>query len=224
MPVDRGVIEAQLREIGEGDRWWEQREFRSLPHVLHADESIRGLAAGRLLGLRRPRFRPASGWLIVATDRRLICLRQGRVARRQVDIAAEEIVRIHQSRGIRAAHVTVTTQQSRYRIAIAKADAYRFAAGLAPLVRGRPGRTSVPDLGPWGWIPGLTAVASLPGVAGIVSKTLLRPAPERATREHVERLEATVDRLQEDVDRMREQVTFLEDLLHKRADEMFLPQ
>lgn len=37
MPVDRGAIDAQLREIGEGEGWWEQREFRALPSILQHD-------------------------------------------------------------------------------------------------------------------------------------------------------------------------------------------
>ena len=49
MPVDRGAIDGQLREIGEGERWWEQREFRDLPYVLQPDERLRGLTNGKLV-------------------------------------------------------------------------------------------------------------------------------------------------------------------------------
>ncbi|MBA2670512.1 MAG: hypothetical protein H0U67_09090 [Gemmatimonadetes bacterium] len=60
MPIDRGEIDAQLRAIGEGERWWEQREFRDLPHVLHPDERIQGIINGKVLGPRRAPLRRVS--------------------------------------------------------------------------------------------------------------------------------------------------------------------
>ena len=52
MPIDRGAIDGQLREIGEGERWWEQREFRDLPYVLQPEERLRGLTNGKLVKSR----------------------------------------------------------------------------------------------------------------------------------------------------------------------------
>src|SRR5690606_34155778 len=116
MPVDRGAIDAQLREIGEGGRWWEQREFRDLPYILHADERIRGIVTGRLLGPRRPRILPSGPWLLVATDQRLLGLRQERFGRKQVEIAPGQVTRMQQGSRLRSYQIVLETPLRRYRI------------------------------------------------------------------------------------------------------------
>ncbi|MDB4948672.1 MAG: hypothetical protein JWM27_1321 [Gemmatimonadetes bacterium] len=224
MPVDRGAIDAQLREIGEGERWWEQREFRDLPYILRDDEHIRGLVNGRLLGVRRPRLRVASGWLIVATDQRLICLKQERVARKQVELAASEIAGVHHGTKLRAYQITIETLQRRYRIRIAKGDAFRFARALAILVPHPALLGPAAEVRPGTRLPGMATVAALPGVSSVVSMLSPRNPMEYASREHVRGLETAVDRLQEDVERLQQQVAFLENLLHKQADETRLTQ
>lgn len=218
MPVDRGSIDAQLRDIGEGERWWEHREFRDLPHILHAEERILGLTRGKLLGRRRPRVKPSGRWVIVATDQRLICLKQERFARKQVEIAASQIVAVNHRSGLRAYQITIDTPQRRYRIRIPKPDAFRFAGALGPLIP-EPAARRLQQLEPWAWIPGMSTAASLPGVAGLLSRVTMLSPPDYATREHVERLEATVDRLLQDLERLQQQVGFLESLLEKRAAE-----
>ena len=223
MPVDRGAIDAQLREIGEGERWWEFREFRDLPHILHDGERIRGLVRGALLG-PRPRLRPGGPWLIVVTDQRLVCLKQERFARKQVEIPAGQITRVQEANRLRAHQIAITTTQRRYRLRIAKADAFRFSGALAPLLPESAVQPLPPHLEPFAWIPGMTTVASLPGVAGVVSRVSMLAPPDYATRAHVERLESTVEQLQRDLDALRQQVAFLEDLLQKQAEEAFLPR
>lgn len=223
MPVDRGVIDAQLREIGEGERWWEQREFRDLPHILHAGEQIRGIINARLLGpWRRPRLRRSGGWLVVVTDQRLVCLKQERFGRKQVEIAAGQITRIQENSRLRAYDIGLETLQQRYRIRIPKEDAFRFSRALAPLVPNMPVQQLHPALQEWAWVPGIATVAALPGVGGIVAKASLLSPPDHASRAQVERLEAAVEQLQGHVERLQQQVTFLEDLLQKQTEEAFL--
>jgi hypothetical protein len=219
MPVDRGAIDTQLREIGEGERWWELREFRDLPYILRDDEPIRGLVIGKLLGARRPRIRPAARWLFVVTEQRLICLKQERFARKQVELAAGEIAGMHHGTRLRAYQVTIETLQRRYRIRIPKADAFRFTRALAFLFSppSLPGPAA--ERAPGSRLPGMATVAALPGVAGLMSALAPRSPAEAASREHVHRLETVVERLQEDVERLQQQVAFLENLLHKQADE-----
>lgn len=215
MAVDRGAIDAQLRDIGEGDRWWEHREFRDLPHILHADERIQGIVSGQLLGPRLPRLRPGSRWLIVATGQRLLCLKQERFARKQVEIAAGQVVRIHGGSRLRSYQIVVETPQRAYRLRIRKEDAFRFAAALEPLIAKRPDGEPAPRP----WLPGINA---LPGVAGFLSKGSGHARADDAARAHLERLEDTVERLQDDVERLQQQVAFLEDLLQKRAEDALL--
>lgn len=223
MPVDRSAIDAQLRDIGEGDRWWEHREFRALPHILHPDERILGIVRGKLLGVRRPRIGRAGAWLFVTTNQRLICLKQERFARKQVEFAAGQITRVQQGSRLRAYQIALDTAQGRYRIRISKEDAFRFAGSIAGLVPGQPQMMDA-TLEPKPLHPALAAVAGLPGVGRIAAKAGLLPPPEPAARAHVDRLEATVDRLQVDVERLQQQVGFLEELLRQRAAEAaYLP-
>jgi hypothetical protein len=225
MPMDRGAIDAQLREIGEGERWWEQREFRDLPHMLHADERIQGLATGKLLGARRLRLWPSSSWLFVATNQRLLCLKQERFARRQVDITPGQVIRVSQGNRLRSYQINLETPARKFRLRIPKADAFRFAAAIEPFLPRVPERKLHPDLEPLAWIPGFTRVANLPGLAGVVSTVskLSPPDPEVRGRDyHVERLEATVERLQTDVEQLQEKVAFLENLLLEQTNKVAL--
>jgi hypothetical protein len=214
--VDRGAIDAQLRAIGEGERWWEQSEFRDLPHILHEHERIQGLINGRLLGRRTPRVKPAGRWLIVVTDLRLICLKRERFARRQIDIVAGQIIRLQESSRLRSYQLSIETAERKYRIRIPKADAFRFAGALGPLMPTVPVQRLHPELEAWSWIPGVRAVAALPGVAGIVTRVSTLAPADVAPRAQVDRLEASVERLQDQVEQLQEQVAFLEDLLRAR--------
>jgi hypothetical protein len=209
--------------MGEGERWWEQREFRDLPYILHPEERIRGIATGKLLGRRRPRLR-SGRWLFVATDERLLCLRHERFARKQVDVVWSQITRVQQGAGLRHYQVTIQTPERRHRIRIPKADALRFTAALSSLIPRPTIQGLGPELEPLAWIPGMTTVARLPGFSGIASKVAMLSPPDYATREYVERLEGTVERLQADVERLQQQVAFMEELLQKRAEEALLPR
>lgn len=126
MPVDRGRIDAQLREIGEGERWWEEREFRELPYILHPEEKLRGLTRGRVLGQGLAARRGRKGWLIVATDQRIIMLKQERHSRRQLEVAAELVSRVRYSRRLRSVQLTIEGSQRRIQVRVPKEDAVRF--------------------------------------------------------------------------------------------------
>jgi hypothetical protein len=223
MPVDRGAIDAQLREIGEGERWWEQREFRDLPHILHSDELIQGVIRGKLLGSRGSRVLTGAPWLIVATNQRLICLKQERFGRKQVEIAAGQIMDIRQTSRLRGYQIIIHTPQRKFRIRIAKEDAFRFVGALAPLLPAQQTRPLHPDLSALSWLPGITTVASMPGLSGIVSKVAMLSPPDYATRDQVARLELTVERLLIDVEHLQQQVEFLEKLLQTRAENPLQP-
>ncbi len=225
MPIDRGVIDGQLREIGEGDRWWEQREFRDLPHVLYPDERIHGIIKGTLRGPRRlrllparPRVLPARRWLMVATNQRLICLRRERFGRKQLDLRPGQITGMRHSNRIRACQITLDTPQGRYRIRIPKRDAFRFIGALAPLVPhpAVPPPNADPTALPW--LPGMATVGAIPRLSALVSRVSLLASPDYATRGDLARVETTVERLESEVARLQQQVDFLEDLLDRRAE------
>jgi len=219
MPVDRGAIDAQLKDIGEGERWWEHREFRDLPYVLNPDEKIQGLTSGKLVVSRlRPRVLPHSPWLLVATNQRLLCLKQERFGRKQVELRVGQITGILHASRLRSYQITLETPQRRYRIRIPKADAFRFIGALAPLMP--PPAAQLPAGAP----PQLPHQAGIPGLLGLVSRTSL-PAPEYATAADLARVDGAVERLENEVERLRQQVEFMEKLLQDRGESVaFLPR
>jgi hypothetical protein len=217
MPIDRGAIDAQLREIGEGDRWWEHREFRDLPHILHADEQIKGLASGKLLTARRPRLRMMGSWLFVTTNLRLIALKQERFARKQIEVAAGQVMRVRPSNRLRSCQIVVETPQRKYRLRVPKAEAFRFAGSLATLIPNAPAQPLAIEADSWF----MGTMAALPGVAGLVER-VSGAGQDYVSRAHFERLELTVETLQNEMERLRHQVSFLEDLLRKQSEDTFL--
>jgi hypothetical protein len=190
MPLDHVALDARLRELGESERWWERREFRELTHVLHPGEEILGLVTGTLLGARRPRLLPRAPWLVVATDQRLVLLRGEREARRQIDIAPGEIVRVQQQSRLRSFLITIGTPLTRHRIRIAKEDAYRFSTALARLVPQLRDETAAH--GP-----------ALPGE--------IRAAVPAADPGAGDELATVVARLRSEVERLERRVALLED-------------
>lgn len=206
MPVGRGVIDAQLRDIGESERWWEQREFRDLPYILHAEERLQGLVTGKLVR----RVLRSARWLIVATSERLICLREERFGRQQVEIQFSQVRGMQQTTKLRGVQITLDTTDGKYRLRVAKGDAFRFIGAISPLIPR-----------PAGLPPGESAggLVGVPRLAGIMSRVATLPAPDHVARAGVGRLETTVENLEKEVERLQERVEFLENLLQKRSEE-----
>ena len=200
MPVDRGVIDAQLRDIGEGERWWEQREFRDLPYVLQPEERLRGLTNGKLVKWRRPRILRSTSWLIVVTTQRVIFLKMARFGRQQVDVHLDQITGVHQMTRLRSVQITLETRNRKHRVLIPKEEAFRFMGALAPLVH-RPDVTTD---------PGILSFGAAPRIAGLLARVTAPPEPYVKPGE-LARVEATVERLQQHVE-------FLEKLLQKRSE------
>ncbi len=214
MAIDRGLIEAQLRALREGEQWWEQREFRELAYILHDDERIHGLINGRLIG-RLPRPYIGRKWLIVATSQRIVCIKHGAIGRKLVEIWPAMITRVYHSNRLRAYHITIVTTVQKYRIRIPKAEAFRFVQALTTVVPSESVHRLSPGLEALSWVPGISAVAELPGVERMLSRTT---TPLPAPRNELHRLQETVEQLQNDVERLTEQVAFLEQLLAQRAE------
>jgi hypothetical protein len=216
MPTDRGLIDQQLQALGDSARWWDQRELRDLPAVLDPDEEILAIARGRVARVRWLR----RSWLIVVTQRRLVCLRSsGRSSWRQFEVSTGEITRVSLRIGPLNGRVLVMTGGGTYRLLVPRADAYKLQTALAGLA------TSVdrasPRFAPTRVVHRmLDHVLALPAVA-------LGPDPSspRALKAHDPRaLEAAgtsalAERLQaveHEVHELRQQVGFLEQLLRQR--------
>lgn len=217
MPVDRGLIDQQLRELREGEHWWELREFRDLPNVLFDGERIVGVIRGKVLG-RLPHPRPRRKWLIVATTQRLLFLKNSPFGMKRMEVAPAEVTRIYHSNRLGSYQVTVVTTVQKYRIKIPKADAFRFVQALASVIPSESVHRLSPSLEALSWVPGITTVASLPGVERMLTRATVLAAPPPVSRTELQRMEETIEQLQKDVDRLIEQVAFLENLLQKRAE------
>jgi hypothetical protein len=208
MSLDRGVIDQHLQALGESSQWWEERELRDLPSVLHPDERILAIAQGKI-----GRSRLASRvWLMVVTQRRLLCLRSGRRSGwKQIEVDVDRIERVALRIGPLRGRVLVATSGQTHRLLVPRASAYRLDGVLRQLVRTNRDTES-------GFAPGrlmhrvVDHVLALPAVA-------LAPLPSRQTPHaaaEAAELRERVSSLEESVQQLREQVAFLEQLLRSR--------
>lgn len=213
MPLDRGIIDQQLQELGEGNRWWEQREMRDLPSVLDADERILAISRGRIARVRFLR----RTWLIVVTDRRLLCIRSSTSGGwRQVVVAANQIRRVALRIGPMHGRVRVGAGDRNLRLLVPRSDAYKLATaltGVGSITRPAPS-TPRPVLmvrRVFDHVLALPAAALNPEDvrSGTKVKTVAPVPPDAEQR--LEWLEAQVAELQQQID-------FLEKLLHERHE------
>jgi len=213
MPLDRGTIDQQLESLGEGARWWDQRELRDLPSVLVEDEQILAISRGKL---GRPRWLHRS-WLVVLTDHRLLCLRSSSSPSwRQLEVPNSQVVRVNLRIGPFRGRVMVVTAGRTYRLLLPRTDAYRIQATLAGLVQ--PGKAVVSGFGPARMARRvIDHVLALPAVAlapqGKPERPPAPPPPDTSGLErHVQVLEDQILLLQQQVD-------FMEQLLQRSAAE-----
>jgi len=207
MPIDRGVIDQQLEALGESRHWWEQREMRDLPAVLHSDERILAIARGRIARLRWLR----RSWLIVVTERRLLCLRSGnRQSWRQMEVNANQMTRVTLRIGPFRGRVVLVAGGHTYRLLVPKADGYKLLTALSGLRS--PAREALSGLRPTLMVRRvIDHVLALPA-AVLNPDTRDAPVPSKsadvADDERVQSLETELDEL-------RQQVDFLEQLLRQ---------
>ena len=207
MPTDRGVIDQQLLALREGSHWWDQREFRDLPAVLHADEHILALSRGKLA---RMRWLPRT-WLIVVTNRRVMCMRSaGGTGWRQLEVNAEQIERVALRIGPFRGRVLVVAGGQTFRLLVPREDAYKLMTALSSL--GTHAKDTFTGYGPTRIVRRvMDHVLALPAAA-------LDPTGPRTLRVGVDNaaVEQRVASLEEDVQELRQQVEFLEKLLRER--------
>jgi len=211
MPLDRGIINQQLEALGEGSRWWNVRELRDLPAVLHEDERILAIARGKI---GRPRWLHHQ-WLMVLTERRLVCLRTGLGAYwRQLEVPISQIVRVSLRIGPFRGRVVVVTAGKTYRLLLPRTDAYRLQSTLAGMVQ--PGKALVSGFGPARMARRVVDhVLALPAVAldPHAHQERLPPQPPPDTSA----LERHVQVLEDQLHLLQQQVDFLEQLLQRSA-------
>jgi hypothetical protein len=207
MPIDRGIVDEQLQALGESPSWWDHRELRDLPTVLHADEHILAIARGKVARIRWLR----RSWLIVVTDQRLLCLRSGGGSGwRQIELPARLIDRVSLRVGPFRARLVVAGGGATYRFLTPRPHAYRLQAALTAL--GASGKTSMAAIGPSHVVRRMVDhVLALPAAAFAPTLPAPAPPPPRDTTE----LEQRMQLLEEQVQHLQQQVDFLEDLLQR---------
>ena len=213
MPLDRGIVDQQLRALGEGTGWWDRRELRDLPAIMRADEEILAIAygkVGRLRFLRR-------SWLVVLTDARLLCMRSSRRSWRQIEVGIDQITRLGLRVGPFRGRLIVRAGNESIRLLLQRPAAYKLLQTLRDIVtpaeelkRGfRPTRVvqRVVD-----HVLELPAVVFSPD-ANAGQQPVAPPKPQLAppTDDYVYKLETEIDQL-------KQQVDFLEQLLRERQE------
>lgn len=212
MPIDRGIVDQQLLALGEGSRWWNERELRDLPAVLNPDEHVLAIARGKLTRLRWLR----RSWLIVVTEKRLLCLRSaGQTGWRQFEVAAGQISRVALRVGPFRGRVLVVTGGHNYRLLVPRADSYRVMDALSALCR--PGADATATFTTTRMIRRvMDHVLALPAVALRPEGQPLRPVIAPVQAAETAEMEERCQTLEEEVQELRRQVDFLEQLLHDR--------
>jgi len=207
MPIDRGIIDHQLQTLGEGTRWWELRELRDLPSVLQADEKILAISRGKVARLRWLR----RTWLIVVTDRRLLCIRSAhRAGWRQIEVNAGHIERVALRIGPFRGRLIIVAGGYRYRLLVSRKDSHKllsaFARVTTPL---QPLQRITPTIMVRRVIDHMLA---LPAAAFSPSiEPLPAPPDPAALLEADERVQS----LEHEVEELHKQVEFLEQLLRR---------
>lgn len=208
MPIDRGLIDQQLLALRESSQWWDEREFRDLPAVLHSDERILALSRGKIARLRWLR----RTWLIVVTDRRIVCLRSaGRTGWRQLEVAAGQIERAALRVGLFRGRVLVVAGGQTFRLLVPRADAYKLMTALSTL--GSHAKDTFTGFGPTHLVRRvMDHVLALPAAAFDPAgpRQIQAPPAPPIVAEH------RVQSLEEEVQELRQQVDFLEQLLRQR--------
>src|SRR5579871_4117984 len=101
MPVDKSIIDEQLKSLGDFQHFFTHKEIRFLPQILAEGETIHAITSG---------FFEAKTWLIVVTDLRLIFLDSGFFyGLRQLDLPMSQISSISHKSGFFFGEIHVAT-------------------------------------------------------------------------------------------------------------------
>jgi hypothetical protein len=205
MPIDRGIIDQQLHSLHENSLWWEQRELRDLPAVLHPGERILAIARGKIARVRWLR----RSWLIVVTDERLLCLRSRRTSWVQLEVAGDQITRVAIRIGPFRGRVLVATSGHKYRLLVPRPAAYKILTALSTLGP-RPSDMFT------GFAPTRMVRRVMDHVLALPAAALTPYAPAQAPAPDTSAMEERIEALATEVQELREQVEFLEQLLRDR--------
>jgi len=210
MAMDRGVLDQQLRALGEGPNWWVQREMRDLPTVLRADEEIQAIARGRLGRLRGPR----PSWLMVVTNERLLCLRSSRSTWSQFEVTAQQINSVTLRIRLFGGRLLIVTSDRTFRFQIQQSDAQKLVNALARVASCGQDTLS----GPTHMVRRIVNhMLALPAAA---LNTYSEPRQPKVSAPLILEADQRVHMMEERIQELQQQVAFLEQLLRQRQASM----
>jgi hypothetical protein len=128
MPVDKSVVDEQVKALGQFDRYFTRKEIKYLPEVMVSGENIKGLTSG---------FHDGNTWLIAITDRRLLFLDKGMIyGLKQMEMSLDQISAISHKTGLLLGEIQVSTSGGTKKIEnITKTDVVKVAQIISDLVK-----------------------------------------------------------------------------------------
>jgi PH (Pleckstrin Homology) domain-containing protein/putative oligomerization/nucleic acid binding protein len=137
MAVDRRIVEAQLRALGDFHQWFTKKEVRHLPTVLNSGETIRAVTSGVYQG---------NTWLVTVTDQRILFLDKGMFyGVTQVELPLRQINTISYTTGLLYGELRLITGSGRSVVKkIRKVEVEKISAIVSSLVRSAHSPTTQP--------------------------------------------------------------------------------
>ncbi len=128
MPVDKSVIDKQLKELGSFDSWFTKKEIRYLPDVIDEEEEIKAITSG---------LHEGNTWLIVITTRRILFLDKGMIyGLKQMEMPLTQITSVSHKTGLMFGDIEIYTAGGKKKIeTISKRDVPKVAAILSDLIK-----------------------------------------------------------------------------------------
>lgn len=101
MPVDKRIVDQQIANLGDFDKWFTKKERNYLHQVMTPGETIYAMTSGLLDG---------NTWLITVTDKRVLFLDKGMIyGLTQMDLPLAHISAVSHTTGILFGKIEVST-------------------------------------------------------------------------------------------------------------------
>jgi hypothetical protein len=182
------------------ERWSDREEVHALPEILRPAEGLVAVGSGTVVKSARL---AQSNWLVVLTDRRLLCLKgRAAVGRKVVDMPASQIRSVETS-GLFRKTLSLETDFGTLRVgSLTKSFAKELVEGLTAV------------MGAFSDTPG--GAGALPN-AELATPDRSKAGPPGDSREAAHALEDAVGALEEKVEELTDRVAFLEELVRSNV-------
>ncbi|MEW6056412.1 MAG: PH domain-containing protein [Bdellovibrionota bacterium] len=127
MPIEKQLVNEQLKAIDDFHRFFTSREIKYLPEVLSENEIVNAITSG---------FYQGKTWIVVITNARIIFLDKGWFFRlRQLDLPLSQVSSVAQAIGVFFGEIEVSTPAGKQKISsIPKKDVIKVSSILSGLI------------------------------------------------------------------------------------------